>query len=131
MEQPLFAALDALFHFSGASGRCVSFQGSNSHCATRKMVVLDWTSRLPGKMPPPSAALIGGEIRSENIGFVIGRVAAANQPFRQIQIVVGGAQGSRALELAFIEPCGHLSPSLGGGLLIDSDPFCPCGADRE
>src|SRR5206468_73872 len=49
----------------------------------------------------------------------------------QVQIVVGAAQRSRSLELSCIEPRCELRPSLAGRLLIDRDPFCTHGANRE
>src|SRR5262249_26875003 len=131
MQQPLFGALDTLLHFSAAPGRSVGFQRSNAHCRARKIVVLNGRSGVSGQMPSAVAALIGGEIRGKDIGLAIRRVTAPYKRFGDIQIVVGAAQRSRSFELTSIEARCELSPSLVGGLFIDSDPFCPRSADRE
>ena len=82
-------------------------------------------------MPSAVAALIRGEIRGKDVCFAIGRVTTAKEGFGQVQIVVGAAQRSRSLELSCIEPRCDLRPSLAGRLLIDNDPFCARGANRE
>src|SRR5262249_11781421 len=131
MQQPLFGAFDTLLHFNGASGRSVSLQRSNAHSRSRKIVVLDWRSSVPRQVPSTVAALIGGEICGKHVGFSIRRLAAANSRCGHVQIVIGATQRSRSLELTCVEPRCDLGPSLAGGLLIDRNTFCACGAYCE
>src|SRR5262249_16250804 len=95
------------------------------------IVVLNRRSRVSGQMPSAIATLVRGEICSKYIGLAIRRVTAANKRFRHVQIVVGAAQRSRPFELPSIKSRSELSASLVGRLLIDRDPFCARGTDRE